>query len=184
MKCGALIIAAGASTRLGFPKQVVRLGNETLLDRSIRIATEAGCSPIVVVVGAFEDTIRGQCKLHGIALISNPDWEDGMGTSLSKGVRMFGDIPGILVMTCDMPAVTPDHLRALARTRVLTASSYAGRSGVPAYFPNNLFPELAKIRGDMGARSLLKGANQVELRGGELDVDTTEDLVKARELFS
>jgi molybdenum cofactor cytidylyltransferase len=184
MRCGALIIAAGASTRLGFPKQVVRLGAETLLDRSIRIAAEAGCGPIIVVVGAFEDTIRSQCKLQGISLVSNPDWGEGMGTSLSRGVRMFDDIPGILVMTCDMPAVTSDHLRALAGAGVLTASSYAGRNGVPAYFPNNLFPELVKISGDVGARNLIQCANKIDLPFGQLDVDTTEDLAKARQLFA
>jgi molybdenum cofactor cytidylyltransferase len=62
MKCRALILATGASTRLGIHKQLVRLGNEALPDRSVRIAREAGCVPIVVVLGASEDQIRDQCK--------------------------------------------------------------------------------------------------------------------------
>jgi len=184
MTCGALILAAGASTRLGHPKQLARLGNETLLDRSVRIARDAGCEPIVVVLGAAEDQIRGQCELRDVSIVSNPDWAQGMGTTISRGIGAFGDVEGILVMTCDMPAVTTDHLRRLVAAGRMTASSYAERKGVPAYFPRDRFPELLKLKGDMGARELLKYAYEVELTGGELDVDTSEELAQSRTLFS
>jgi molybdenum cofactor cytidylyltransferase len=183
MNCGALILAAGASTRLGHPKQLVRLGNETLLDRSVRIAREAGCAPVVVVLGASEEQIRDQCKLQNVLIVSHPEWTEGMGTTLSRGVQAFEDVQGILVMTCDMPGVTADHLRTLIASEQVAASSYGGRKGVPAYFPRDLFPKLVELKGDMGARELLQLAYEVELPDGELDVDTSEDLVKAQSMF-
>lgn len=183
MTCGALILAAGASSRLGHPKQLVRLGNETLLDRSVRIAREAGCIPVVVVLGAAEDQIRDQCTLQDVLIVSHQNWAQGMGTTISRGVRAFEDVQGVLVMTCDMPAVTADHLRILVASEQVAASAYGGRKGVPAYFPRDRFAELLELRGDVGARELLKFAHGVELPGGELDVDTSDDLAKARSLF-
>jgi len=183
MKSGARILAAGASTRLGNPKQLVRLGGETLLDRSVRIAREAACEPVVVVLGASEDQIRAQCTLEDALIVSNPDWAEGMGTTLSRGVQVFEDVQGVLVMTCDMPAVTVTHVQTLVASQQLTASSYGGRKGVPAYFPKNQFPQLLKLKGDVGARELLRSAHAVELPGGELDIDTPDDLAKARSIF-
>jgi CTP:molybdopterin cytidylyltransferase MocA len=183
MKYGALILAAGASTRLGHPKQLVHLGNETLLDRSVRIAKEAGCAPVVVVLGASEDQIHDQCKLQDVLIVSSPEWAEGMGTTLSRGIQAFEDVQGILVMTCDMPAVTADHLRTLIASEEVAASSYGGRKGVPAYFPRDQFPKLLELKGKTGARELLKLAHEVKLPGGELDIDTPEDLVKAQSMF-
>ena len=85
MKCGALILAAGASSRLGTPKQLVRLRQETLLYRSIRISKEAGCSPVVVVLGAFEDQIRRQCNLQDTVVVSHAEWADGIGDVVGSG---------------------------------------------------------------------------------------------------
>jgi CTP:molybdopterin cytidylyltransferase MocA len=85
-------------------------------------------------------------------------------------------------MTCDMPAVSPDHLRLLTRSGSLTGSYYGGRTGVPAFFPSELFPELLRLTGDSGAKSLLDAAQRVPLAGGELDVDTLDDLALAQRL--
>jgi CTP:molybdopterin cytidylyltransferase MocA len=109
-----------------------------------------------------------------------------MATSIAAGIRSVDpdlDVEGCIVMTCDMPAVTPEHLRRLMSARCVTASAYAGRRGVPAYFPREIFPNLTELRGDEGARALLKEAQSVELEGGDLDIDTDEDLSCARRLF-
>jgi CTP:molybdopterin cytidylyltransferase MocA len=82
-----------------------------------------------------------------------------------------------------MPAVSPEHLRKLMTADEVTASFYAGRRGVPAYFPRAMFERLMELRGDAGAREMLKNASAVELAGGEMDVDTAEDLANARETF-
>jgi CTP:molybdopterin cytidylyltransferase MocA len=90
----------------------------------------------------------------------------------------------VVVLACDQPAVTAEHLRELARGGdEIVASSYAGRKGVPAYFPARVFPELLELRGDAGARGLLQTARVVELPGGELDIDTVEDLEQAVRLY-
>jgi molybdenum cofactor cytidylyltransferase len=182
-RVGAIILAAGSSKRLGTPKQLVVLGAETLLDRTVRVARQAGCSPVVVVLGASAELIRRECNLEDAEVVLNKSWPEGMGSSVRLGVQALRDVDGCVVMICDMPAVTAAHLQALMASGELTASSYANRQGVPAYFPASAFGDLIKLEGDAGARSLLQSAQRIELPCGELDVDTIEDLERARELF-
>jgi molybdenum cofactor cytidylyltransferase len=184
MRVAAIVLAAGASTRLGEPKQLVRLGWETFLGRAVRMAREAGCSPVVVVLGASARVIQAGCELGDAVVVVNEDWTEGMGSSVRVGVRALTDVDGCVVLTCDMPAVTAAHLRELMASGEVTASAYAGRRGVPAYFPAGSFASLMELRGDAGARALLQSARSVELIGGELDVDTVTDLGIARQLFS
>jgi CTP:molybdopterin cytidylyltransferase MocA len=99
-----------------------------------------------------------------------------MASSIRVGVGALQDADGVVLMTCDQPAVSAAHLRALMKTGAATASVYAGRRGVPAYLPASSFAQLLELRGDVGARELLRGADAVELANGELDVDTAEDL--------
>jgi molybdenum cofactor cytidylyltransferase len=185
----AVVLAAGASTRLGEPKQLVMLGEETLLERAVRTAREAGCAPVVVVLGGSDSVnrIRERCDLGDAVVILNEAWAEGMASSIRAGlvaVRVGVDgADGVVLLTCDQPAVTAEHLRALSSAGVVTASAYAGRRGVPAYFPAAAFSELMKLRGDAGARELLRGAAAVELPNGELDVDTANDVDAMRQLF-
>jgi molybdenum cofactor cytidylyltransferase len=187
MSVAAVVLAAGASTRLGELKQLVVLGEETLLERAVRVAREAGCSPVVVVLGAEFAQVLGNSLLGEAVPVINDRWTEGMASSIRLGVRTLGFVAkaaaGVVLMTCDMPAVTAVHLRALMGSGERTASCYAGRSGVPAYFPASGFDALMELQGDAGARALLRTARSVELAGGELDVDTAEDLARARELF-
>jgi len=108
-----------------------------------------------------------------------------MASSIRIGVESLPhECTGAVVVTCDMPAVTASHLRGLAACDEVTASGYAGRKGVPAYFPASSFPALLQLKGDAGARNLLAGARAIQLHGGDLDIDTLEDLQRAREIFS
>jgi molybdenum cofactor cytidylyltransferase len=179
-----VVLAAGASTRLGEAKQLVRFGSENLLERAVRVARDAGCSPVVVVLGASAAEVQARCELGDAVVVVNEDWVVGMGSSVRAGVGALRDVDGCVVMTCDMPAVTAMHLSALMDSGEVTASSYAGRRGVPAYFPVSTFPSLMELHGDVGARDLLHSARCVELAGGELDVDTVEDVERARACFS
>lgn len=183
----AVVLAAGASTRLGEPKQLVKIGGETLLERAVRTAREAGCSPVVVVVGASFPEVLGNSRLGDVVPVINDKWQNGIASSIVRGIRTIGvvatDIDGVVLMTCDQPAVTAEHLRALVAAGEVTASAYAGRRGVPAYFPAAAFRGLLELRGDAGARELLRGAPAVELAGGELDVDTAADRVAAERMF-
>jgi molybdenum cofactor cytidylyltransferase len=183
----AVVLAAGASTRLGEPKQLVMLGNETLLERAVRTAREARCTPIVVVLGAGYVEILADSSLGDAVAVINDEWEEGMASSIRLGVRTLGFIAkeaeGVVLMTCDQPAVTPAHLTLLMRRQEVKASRYAERNGVPAYFPKRYFKQLAELTGDAGARALLVPAAAEELAYGELDIDTAEDLAVALELF-
>ncbi len=182
----AIILAAGASTRLGSPKQLIRFGTETLLERTIRMAIEAGLNPIYGVVSA--NLLIHACD-HRMIRVLNTAASEGMASSIRAGLRAAESgnpsLSGIVMLTCDQPAVTAKHLRELANggDHVL-ASAYAQRKGVPAYFPAGTFPQLLALRGDVGARELLKSAEAIELPGGELDIDTPKDLERARQIYS
>ena len=178
----ALILAAGASSRLGQPKQLLRLHHETLLDRTLRLTREAGCTPILIL-GAHADLIRSTCDLSTTSTLLNPDWPEGMASSIRHGLAAIPpDASELLILACDQPSVTSAHLRALIEatqsSHAPTASSYASRRGVPACFPRSSFSALAALTGDTGARTLLAHASTLPLPHGELDIDTPADLRK------
>ena len=171
---------------MGEAKQLVMLGGETLLERAVRVAREAGCLPVVVVVGAEYVQVLGSNVLGDAVPVINEEWEEGMASSIRLGVRALEfarDVEGVLLMTCDQPAVTAKHLFHLTLQAEVKASRYAGKNGVPAFFPKEYFDRLMELKGDAGARELLAEARYEELENGELDVDTVKDLERARELF-
>ena len=182
----AIILAAGASTRLGSPKQLVRLGSETLLERAIRIAVEAGLSP---VYGVVSENLPPEACSNRMIRVSNPEAYEGVASSIRAGLRAADSgtspLSGIVILTCDQPAVTATHLQELARggTHVI-GSAYAQRKGVPAYFPATTFAQLMALRGDVGAHDLLKAAEAIDLPGGELDIDTLDDVEWALQMYS
>jgi CTP:molybdopterin cytidylyltransferase MocA len=178
-----VVLAAGGSKRLGRPKQRVVLGGEMLVERAARVAMEAGLSPVIVVVRdhALDEVLEG---MGGVVVVVNEKADEGMGPSIRCGVAAVAGVDGVVVMTCDQVGVRAEHLRALsADVGRVTGSGYAGKVGIPAYFPAEKFGELMKLEGDVGARELLRGARSVEDEGLELDVDTEEDLRVARERF-
>jgi CTP:molybdopterin cytidylyltransferase MocA len=183
VKIAAIVLAAGASRRLGRPKQEVILGGETLLARSVRIAREAQLAPVVVVTRppfAYEfasDEVR-------VAL--NAEAAEGIASSIRRGVDALGplNLAGAVLLACDQPGLSAAHLARLTEDPSrLTASAYAGTFGVPAYFPKSFFAALHRLRGDTGARSLLKDAHVISAEELQLDVDTDADLQAARALF-
>ena len=190
-----VVLAAGASRRLGEAKQLVEVGGERLLERAVRVAGEAKLGPVVVVLGALAGRVAAECDLRRAWVVVNSGWEEGMGSSVRAGVELVAGMPevnGVVVMTCDMPEVSAGHLRGLvdsthrgamngAPGETVVGSGYGGKVGVPAYFPRAVFGKLMELRGDAGARELLRGARCVELERGEVDVDTAEDLARVRE---
>lgn len=188
MSIAAVVLAAGGSTRLGEPKQLVELGGEALLERAVRLCREAGLSPVIVVLGARAAEIVTQCDLRDAQVVRCERWAEGMSQPLVAGVAAVSETKAgsALVMTCDMPFVTPQHLTALCRKRnEVCASAYAGRRGVPAHFPRAVFGQLMRLEGDAGARELLQSAKAIALSEEDaLDVDTVDDVVRARERFA
>lgn len=180
----AIILAAGASQRLGTPKQAVEWEGEALLHRAARVALEAGFSPVFVVVGAAEAVSRQALGTLPVEVVSNSDWAEGMGASIRVGVAALpARTSAVLLLVCDQRALNKDLLVEFARLHRqapdrLIAAHYAGTRGVPALFPAHRFPELRSLSGDRGARSVLKGEGVLEVSfpGGELDVDSPGDL--------
>jgi len=179
---GAIILAAGASARLGHPKQTIIFRGETLLDRAVRMSRASGAGETIVVLGAFASEIRKACQLEGCTVVQNPDWMNGMGSSIRRGIQSIGEVEGALILTCDMPALTTAHLQMLAASGKLTASLYNGKRGVPAYFPRTMFELLLQLEDNRGAGHFLSSAETVPLPGGELDVDTPEDVRQLNQL--
>jgi CTP:molybdopterin cytidylyltransferase MocA len=180
----AVVLAAGASRRLGRPKQTVMLGGEMLVERAVRVAIEAGLSPVIVVVRPGADFAQSLQQL-GAILVTNDQAEEGMAASIRLGVNVARTLKATaaLVMACDQPGLTAAHLRALcAQPDRMTGSSYAGRIGVPAYFPVSAFPLLIQLQGDSGARQILRSAASIPCEALALDIDTPEDLEQAEHL--
>lgn len=163
-----VLLAAGGSRRLGEPKQLLRVGDETLVRRAARLGLATTPAEAVVVCGAHADAVWEEVADLPLRRIVCTQWEAGLGESLALGLgALSGDLDGALVLLCDQPALEAGHLLALReawRTDPLraAASAYAGVLGVPALLPRSWFAALAGGGHDRGARDLLRAhADQV-----------------------
>jgi molybdenum cofactor cytidylyltransferase len=184
---GAILLAAGASTRMGSMKQLLPWKNSTLLEHSIEQLKESDIDFLVVVLGANQDIIRQKVNLGGIDVVVNPYWEKGMATSIATGMRFLlnktPDIESVLVALSDQPLLDTKYYnnlinRSLNSKNKIVASSYSNELGVPAIFDRDYFDNLLNLEGSKGARALLRGGSvQVtSVNAGELalDLDTRE----------
>lgn len=188
MGIGAVILAAGASSRMGEPKQLLPFRGESLLRRAARAAQDAGCRPIVVVTGAHAESMRRELEGLDVREVWNPRWEMGMGSSIRAGIEALAgsdqDMDAAVFMLCDQPHVTGQVVARLAEAHRETgkhviASSYGGNPGVPALFGRSLFPELTRLKGATGAKQVLRRhaseACLIPFSEGEIDIDTPDD---------
>lgn len=187
----AIVLAAGGSTRLGRPKQLLTRAGETLVHRAARLASETSPESLLVVVGAERDGIER--SLHNIPceFIDNPQWREGLGTSLRAAGQAIVARPEapVLILGCDQPALELRHLRALlvgAQTAPsrCAATVHGERFGVPAVVPFDWFAHPDELTGDrgFGARLSLLGPEAIcALQAPELglDIDTVDDLREA-----
>jgi molybdenum cofactor cytidylyltransferase len=186
MNVAAVILAAGASRRLGYPKQDVVIAGETLLQRVVRLTREASLSPVVVVTSTGSEHSNNLRSDEALIVATNYEADEGVASSIRCGISLASKhlVAGAVILTCDQPTLRTDHLRALiADKNRVTGSAYVGLIGVPAYFPATLFPSLLELRGDAGARKLLTNAYAICAEDLILDVDTEQDLVAARILL-
>ncbi len=184
-RLAALVLAAGASTRLGQPKQLLRYKGESLVERAVRIAREAGARSVFVVLGAqYQPIFQVLSAIDPpVRVLLNQVWQQGMGNSIALGAAAAerDGADDLLVLTCDQIHVTAEHLRLLVRVSRrdhVVASDYAAHRGVPALFPEFSFHALQELRGDTGARDLLQKEDvlSVPFPLGDVDIDTPEDL--------
>ncbi len=186
MPFAIVILAAGGSSRLGQPKQLVRFGGKTLVRRSAEIAIQSGAEEVIVILGAQADAVRAELGDLPVKCVINPNWEQGMGGSIAVGVKAMEPMTAVCtVMLCDQPSLTGDHLGRLVQHQAesgapIVASTYQGVKGVPCAFDKLVFLDLIGLNGDEGARDIIRsGRYRVEtvpFEGGLIDIDTQADL--------
>jgi molybdenum cofactor cytidylyltransferase len=185
---GAVVLAAGASSRMGSPKQTLKFRGESLLRRAALAAIGAGCFPVIVVTGAHSELSRRELDGLDVREVFNPHWETGMASSIRAGVEGLIsadlDATAAVFILCDQPHVTIDVISGLvaahrATRRPIIASTYGGSFGVPALFSRTRFAELRQLAGMSGAKEVIKRhaseAHFIPFPCGEVDVDTPAD---------
>jgi molybdenum cofactor cytidylyltransferase len=188
-RLAAVVLAAGESSRLGTPKQLVLYQGLPLVARAARAALNAGADPVVVVLGANAERVGA--ALFGIPVIAvvNPEWARGMGTSVATGVRAILDqapsTGGVLIMLADQPLVGAAALGRLLESwrdlpDTITAAAYADTIGVPAVFGRAHFDALCSLPAAAGAAPLLRQVDaqvhRVVMPEAAVNIDTPGDL--------
>lgn len=185
----AVILAAGESARLGRPKQLLPFRSRTLLRHVVECATDGGCDPVLVVLGARADELLGELDETVAHRVLNEAWRQGIGSSVRAGVaavrQQWPETSAVLLLTCDQPRITPQLVRRIgerfdrADARIV-ACEYAGTIGVPALFERSLFPELLALSGTTGAKPVLEAhptdVVRISWPDGARDIDRPEDL--------
>jgi len=186
MRVGLIILAAGGSTRLAQPKQLLPLRGRTLLRHAAETALASACRPVVVVLGAGADRLQGEVAGLDVTVVNNTQWRTGMGSSIRAGMEALAAVrcEGVVVMLCDQPLVSArllDQLGEIGRLDKsgLAAVEYSGTIGVPAFFSSAFFPQLIALPADAGAKTILlqhrPEAARVPFQEAALDIDTNED---------
>ncbi len=183
MKTGALVLAAGEASRFGSPKQLLEVHGETLVDRACRTAAEAGCQPVMRVLGAHADRILDRDCPAGVATFVHAGWEQGMGSSLAAGLSRLLDLhsalDAILILLADQPMITVsliDSMRAGLSDSSVVWCGHRDAKGPPALFAREHFTELLALKGDRGAKSVAVGhhAVVVPFPDAAWDIDSPE----------
>ena len=179
MTAAVVILAAGASRRLGYPKQLVAPRGISLVRRAVTAAKDSRCDAVCVVTGAHAEAVAREAD--GAAVVHNEGWEEGIASSIRCGV-LWAEAAGhdvVVLCVCDQPRLSGAHIDALlgAFCGAAVASRYSGTLGVPAVFGRAQFADLLTLTGDRGARRLLAGAAAVDWPCGAVDVDTVDDMI-------
>jgi len=191
---GGIILAAGASSRMGRPKQLLEIGGQPLVVRAAAAALAAGLWPVIVVLGAHAEKIRPALARLPVLPVENAAWNEGMAASIRAGIGALQQfsraMDGAVVALCDQPAFSAETVARLVGAQVATgkgiaAARYLGRQGAPALFLQRHFAALAALTGEEGARALLNDSPAevaaVDLPEMGLDLDTPADYAALNE---
>jgi molybdenum cofactor cytidylyltransferase len=182
-----LLLAAGGSSRMGQAKALLPWGEHTLIEHQIRTLLKTG-RPVVVVLGSHRDLIKPVIEKLMVTIVINENWADGMGSSIAVGVShlasAYPDADGLLITVLDQPMLTEAHFEQLCRTfqpglkEIIVSRSASGWQGVPVVFDRHYFGPLLSLKGDEGAKKVIRRSNQAVkvVECGELmeDLDTPE----------
>jgi molybdenum cofactor cytidylyltransferase len=187
MSIAIVILAAGSSSRMGQSKQLMHVGDESMLRNTIKVAQSSSADSCVVVLGSNEDAHLDAIIDLNVQIVVNPHWERGMGSSLKAGLKFLitTEKPkAILIMLSDQPAITLKHVDKIINAyrnapALIIAAEYGGGPGVPALIDRMLFDELMAIDDASGAKPVLirnkHNAHLIPIPEASIDLDTPED---------
>lgn len=187
-KIGGLLLAAGGSSRLGQPKQLLLFEGKTLIRRAAETLVNSACDPVVVILGAEIERSAAEISDLNVNVQINKDWRSGMSSSINSGLReLLRTEPGldaVVIALCDQPNITSADIDQLIRVfnstgRLIVASQYGDATGVPALFSKEIFNELLALTGDKGARKIIRDhitdVETVKMDNAAFDIDTVDD---------
>ncbi|WP_375474147.1 NTP transferase domain-containing protein [uncultured Nostoc sp.] len=183
-----MILAAGASTRMGTPKQLLLYQGRSLLQYITDMAIASVCQPVVVVLGANAEQIHPQIEQLPVTVVKNLDWACGMSASIKSGIEFLNNFPqqteAVVITLCDQPFVSHKIINQLVDTyystrKPIIACEYGDTLGVPALFNQIFFSELAALKETSGAKRVINNnLNEVfsiPFPLGDIDIDTPKD---------
>lgn len=192
---GLMILAAGASTRMGTPKQLLPFQGRSLLRHTADVAIASQCYPIIVVLGAHAERIKPEVDCLALHIVENKRWAEGMGTSIQAGIAQLSalsqNIEAVVIVLCDQPFVSSQLIDQIVEAyrsthKAIVASEYAGIPGVPALFSHTLFAELMKLDASVGAKHIIQkhshNVYRVPFSKGAIDIDTPKDYEHLQEM--
>ena len=192
-RTGAVILAAGMSSRMGEAKQLLRLGQNTLLDQVVEIVRGSRVHEIVLVLGHQAETIQKQLAIKNLKIVINQSYQQGMGTSLRTGLDSLSpETNAALIVLADQPFVRAETLDQLIDHYEQSGAQiaipvYKGFRGNPILLDRSVFPEVMALTGDIGCRAIfgnhVEGIVKVPVEdiGILLDLDTKDDVEKLRD---
>ena len=186
--CGIVILAGGASTRLGRPKQLLQYRGKTLLNHAVNEAINAKADAVVVILGKNADLFEGEIDKQEVHVVINKDWKEGMASSVRLGLdsllKIKPYIDAVIFMVCDQPHISSSVLNQLITkqqktTKQIVTCHYGESIGPPALFHKKYFRDLAKLNGDVGERNIIEqnmhDVATISFPEGKIDIDTEED---------
>ncbi len=192
-----ILLAAGGSTRMGRPKQLLPWGNQTLIEHQIEKLRKTG-NPVNIVLGANSNLIISVIEKLNVKIFFNNDWESGMGGSVSVGIHQitehFPAADGVLITLLDQPLVTTAHLLNLlnqfqpGKQQIIVSRSASGWKGVPVLFDHHYFEELKKLYGVEGAKTIIQkypnAVKAIDCNDQLEDIDTSENYQRLHKMFT
>ncbi|MEP1034821.1 nucleotidyltransferase family protein [Ekhidna sp.] len=188
LKIGIVLLAAGASSRLGQPKQLIQFRGKNLLQHTIDTANELEFESSILIVGANADQVLSKVTINSFQSFTNENWEQGMASSLRLGIKKslisVPDLNAILISVSDQPFVSKELLQEMIQLyrseSSIVVCEYDNVKGVPVLFGSKYFNELLMLNGDQGAQKIIKDHEKMQsivmFDHGNFDIDTPEDL--------
>lgn len=183
---GIILLAAGGSTRLGWPKQLIRFKGKTFIARATEIAVRSNADIAAVVIGGYATSLFSEIEMFPVRMVYNQHFDNGVSTSICKGIESLAmyDLNGAVFMNCDQPYISTAVINSLLekggeKDDSIVACTYNGSMGAPAYFGKKYFPELLHLHGKDGIQTVMDAhkeeVRQIDFPFGVVNIDTAND---------